>query len=136
MTSKKKVKKLPKPGSWKAIEHELESQGAIGNFDVEDGDSFLVYGKFTQSVLNAFTDRHQFSVEPVSALLVFKNNRRIKERLRFGGASYYQPIVCYILSGGRLHWRMDTWRFYPKDDRYICRCDSGCTLYYYMDRVI
>lgn len=148
MTTKKKVKKLPKPGTWKAIEHELESQGAIGNPKVEDGDSFLVYGKFSQKAIDAFTDRWRFSVQPVSALLVFLNNRRIKERMRFGGND--EALHEYTLwkkrrvwpeRGGMfledspLNWD-DRFRFYESNDRHICRCSMGLAEYFYMDRVI
>ena len=154
MTTKKKVKKLPKPGTWKAIEHELRIQDAWGE-QVVDGDSFLVFGKFKQKAIDALTDRYPFSALPVSGVLFLKNNPRFKERLRFGGNSvvrkyilwdkqrFFTPNGIPFLEKSVLNWnyRNVIYESDASDDRYICKCSMEgsadyLTEYFYMDRVI
>ncbi len=143
---KAKKNKIPKDGSWKRIEWELEQQGAFSK-DVQDGDAFFIYGQFSSASLSAFNDRYRFNANPITTLVVFKENRRLKEELRFG---FDDNVNSYHLWGKKrikpgeliyspLNW--DDWNSYGRNyygSRYVAATsyESYADRYFYMDRVI
>lgn len=136
MAKKSKKSKIPKDGTFKRIEWELEQQGALSR-DIEDGTAFFVHGRFSSASIGAFTDRYRFHAEPISTLVVFKENRRIKEELRFGDSDI-DGWFTLEKDGSKFNFHRSRSYGYRDSSRYIAITNyhGSSKNYFYMDRVI
>ena len=112
-------------------------RSTVAILDIEDGEVFFVYGCFSNKSVQAFNERYRFCAKPISALAVFKENRRLKEELRFG----YSLIDGWFTLGKddskfSFHWNRSYG--YRDSSRYIAitNCRGSGKKYFYMDRVI
>lgn len=134
---KSKVPKIPKAGTCKRIEWELKRQGAFSR-DTEDGAVFFVDGDFFGVSVRAFNNKWRFHAEPITSLAVVKQNRRLKEEMRFGCENVYGWFTLGKCAKTLNFIFNKSYGLHGSDSRYIAITNfhGSRKNFFYMDRVI